>query len=347
MQAFIAMTEEDRRRFCKEAEVRMGLSAASIEKDFWVCWILHQLFTLPTWGDHLTFKGGTSLSKGWKLIERFSEDIDIVVAREFLGFGGETSPEVAPSKKQRRTRLDALKKECQKRIHEDLKPTLETRIRQFLPNVSGWNLVPASADEDPDRQTLLFHYPGSLTGTVAYLRPVVKIEMGARSDTEPSASPIIRPYLAEAFPEIFKVSEFPVHALLPERTFWEKAMLLHEETYRPADKSRKVRLARHYYDLWCLIEKGVAARATQDLNLFKRIAAHREIYFNWSWMDYGTLRKGALRLLPLESQMQDWRRDYQAMAGEMFFGKVPAFDEIMRVVGKCEKRFNDPSYGPS
>lgn len=124
-------------------------------------------------------------------------------------------------------------------------------------------------------------------------------------------------------------------------------MLLHEETYRPADKSRKVRLARHYYDLWCLIEKGVAARATQDLNLFKRIAAHREIYFNWSWMDYGTLRKGALRLLPLESQMQDWRRDYQAMAGEMFFGKVPAFDEIMRVVGKCEKRFNDPSYGPS
>jgi hypothetical protein len=111
---------------------------------------------------------------------------------------------------------------------------------------------------------LLFNYPGTLTGTAAYLRPVVKIEMGARSDTEPSASPMIRPYLADAFPGIFEPSEFPVHALLPERTFWEKAMLLHEETYRPAQKTRKVRLARHYYDLWCLIERGVAARATQS-----------------------------------------------------------------------------------
>ena len=93
MQAFIVMSDTDRRRFCTEAEARIGLSPASIEKDFWVCWTLKHLFTLPEWGTHLTFKGGTALSKGWKLIERFSEDIDIVVAREFLGFGGEASPE--------------------------------------------------------------------------------------------------------------------------------------------------------------------------------------------------------------------------------------------------------------
>lgn len=194
--------------------------------------------------------------------------------------------------------------------------------------------------KDPDGQTLLFNYPGTLTGTAAYLRPVVKIEMGARSDTEPSASPMIRPYLADAFPGIFEPSEFPVHALLPERTFWEKAMLLHEETYRPAQKTRKVRLARHYYDLWCLIERGVAARATQDVDLFTRTAKHREIYFNWSWMDYRTLRRGTLRLLPLDSQLADWRRDYQAMTGEMFFGPVPTFDAIMRVIGDFERAFN-------
>jgi hypothetical protein len=129
-------------------------------------------------------------------------------------------------------------------------PSLEERIRQAVPAGLPWSLVPATAEEDPDGQTLIFNYPGTLTGTVAYLRPVVKIEMGARSDTEPSASPMIRPYLAEAFPGTFEPSEFPVHALLPERTFWEKAMLLHEESYRPADKMRKSRLARHYYDLW-------------------------------------------------------------------------------------------------
>ena len=117
-------------------------------------------------------------------------------------------------------------------------------------------------------------------------------------------------------------------------------MLLHEETYRPAGKARKVRLARHYYDLWCLIQKGVAARAGLDLNLFARIATHREIYFNWSWMDYRTLRKGTLRIVPLEGQMAEWRRDYEAMRGEMFFGKVPSFAEIMRAVGDFEKSFN-------
>lgn len=340
MQAFLAMSDEDRRRFCKEAEARTGLPPASIEKDFWVCWILKQLFTLADWGSHLTFKGGTALSKGWRLIERFSEDIDIVMEREFLGFGGEASPEKAPSKKQRRARLESLRRECQKRIREELKPALEECIRRALPAGLPWSLVPATAEEDPDGQTLLFQYAGTLTGTVAYLRPVVKIEMGARSDTEPSASPIIRPYLAEAFPDTFEPSEFAVHALLPERTFWEKAMLLHEETYRPSDKARKSRLARHYYDLWCLIERGVAARAAQDTGLFTRTATHREIYFNWSWMDYRTLRRGTLRLLPLESQVADWRRDYQAMAGEMFFGQVPTFDEILRVVGGFERTFN-------
>jgi hypothetical protein len=340
MDAFIAMTEEERRRFCKEAEGKTGLLPASVEKDFWVCWTLKQLFTLPGWGSHLTFKGGTALSKGWKLIERFSEDIDIVIDREALGFGGAKSPEKAPSNKNRRRRLEALKAECQKRIHEELKPALEQRIRQAMPNDPKWSLTPASAEEDPDGQTLLFEYPGTLTGTVMYLRPVVKIEMGARSDTEPSTSQLIRPYLAEAFPGTFEPSEFLVRALLPERTFWEKAMLLHEETYRPAEKKRKVRLARHYYDLWCLIEKGVANRAGKDLALFTRTATHREIYFNWSWMDYSTIRQGTLRIIPLEEQMAEWRSDYQAMREEMFFGEVPKFDEIMRVVGDFERLFN-------
>jgi hypothetical protein len=174
MDAFIAMTEEERRRFCKEAEDRTGLSPASVEKDFWVCWTLKQLFTLPNWGSHLTFKGGTALSKGWKLIERFSEDIDIVIDREALGFGGTKSPEKAPSKKQRRVRLEALKGECQKQIHEGMKPALEERMRQAIPNDTKWRLIPATPEEDTDGQTLLFEYPGTLTGTAIYLRPIVK-----------------------------------------------------------------------------------------------------------------------------------------------------------------------------
>lgn len=340
MEFFLQLTPERRREFCTEAQIRLGLPAASIEKDFWVCWTLRELFALPDWGGNLTFKGGTALSKGWKLIERFSEDIDIVVDREFLGFGGDASPETAPSKKQRRARLDALKRECQTRIHAFLEPVLAEHMRKSLPAGNRWDLVPAPPDEDPDGQTLLFHYPESLAGTATYLRPVVKIEMGARSDIEPAGAPLIQPYLAEAFPDVVGPSQFTVRALLPERTFWEKAMLLHEETYRPAGKGRKTRLARHYYDLWCLIEKGVGARAASDAGLFERTAAHREVYFNWSWVDYQTLRKGSLRLVPLEGQVGEWRKDYEAMRGEMFFGEVPAFEEVLRVVAEFERAFN-------
>lgn len=116
MEEFIQMTMERRRRFCEEAQAKLGLPAASIEKDFWVCWTLRELFGLPEDGPHLTFKGGTSLSKAWKLIERFSEDIDVVLDRGFLGFDGEKRPEKAPSNKQREKRLEELKLACQQRI---------------------------------------------------------------------------------------------------------------------------------------------------------------------------------------------------------------------------------------
>jgi len=104
--------------------------------------------------------------------------------------------------------------------------------------------------------------------------------------------------------------------------------------------SGKARLARHYYDLWCLIKKGIAARAVQHQEIFSRTAKHREVYFNWSWMDYATLKQGTLRILPLKEQEASWRQDYQAMAGEMFFGDIPGFNEILKVIGEFEHSFN-------
>ena len=108
MDGVVKMSAEERRLVCVQAEERLGLQAASIEKDFWVCWTLRELARLPELGEHLTFKGGTSLSKAWKLIDRFSEDIDLVVDRDTLGFGGDASPERAASNNQRRKRLDGL-----------------------------------------------------------------------------------------------------------------------------------------------------------------------------------------------------------------------------------------------
>ena len=331
MNAFLRFPADRQRLLYEEGQQRLGLTPASIEKAFWVCWTLRELFGLPQWGEHLTFKGGTSLSKGWRLISRFSEDIDVVIDREHLGFGGDS----LSGKQQKR-----LIKECSRRIEADLGPSLENRFREALPAGMDWQLTPADVEEDPDRQTLLFHYPSAFKEHIAYVRPVVKIEMGARSETEPVETPIIQPYVAEAFPDLLPDSAFAVRTVAAARTFWEKAMLLHEETFRPADRPRRARLSRHYYDLWCLIRKGVATQATTDPELFGRVARHRQIFFKISWVDYDTLRKGSLRLLPSLVHLSDWRRDYEAMREEMFFDEPPSFDEVLTVIKQFEEAFN-------
>jgi predicted nucleotidyltransferase component of viral defense system len=337
MNAFLAQPLERQHVVYEEAGRRLGLSAGSVEKDLWVCWTLRALFWLPSSGPHLTFKGGTSLSKGWKLIDRFSEDIDIVISREFLGFGGVDAPEDAPSNKQRVKRLEALMLAAQKHIREVLGPALEGEIRRRLPSTARWTLEPDA--DDPDAQTLLFHYPSAM-GTTAYVRPVVKIELGARSDTEPSAMPEIAPYLAEVFPDEVPDSQFTVHAVAPERTFWEKVALLHEETYRGGAAAPKARLARHYYDLWCLITRGVAERAARDVDLFDRVAVHRAVFFRRSREAQASFKPGSLTLVPAADRLAQWRRDYDAMRESMFFGEAPAFDEILVVVAEFEERFN-------
>jgi hypothetical protein len=339
MDAFLHLAASDRRLAClKVAEIKR-LQAASVDKDFWVCWVLRELFSLPDLGSRMTFKGGTSLSKAWGLIERFSEDVDIVVHKGALGFAGDAGPEQAPSRKQRKRRLDDLMATCRGWVQEKLKMALEQSIAKRFGTPEGWQL-----EVDPDADDglcLLFRYPSAFPAAEAgYVRPVVKIELGARSDDWPSESRGVTPYVAEVLPEAVPDATFPVSALVAERTFWEKAMLLHEETFRPKDKPRKERMARHYYDVWCLITRGVAERAAADRALFERVAAHREIFFRLGWVDYGTLRPGSLRLTPPSDHRAAWEQDYNEMAEAMFYGSRPEFGEILRVVGEFEHRFN-------
>jgi len=195
MDGVVRMSAEERRLVCVQAEERLGLPAASIEKDFWVCWTLRELARIPELGEHLTFKGGTSLSKAWKLIDRFSEDIDLVVDRGTLGFGGEASPERAPSNAQRKKRLGGLMAACRSWVQDRLQRAVADRVSERIPG-------PHSVKPDPDAedgQCLLFEYPAAFREAEAgYVRPVVKIELGARSDDWPSDSRTFMPYLAEA-----------------------------------------------------------------------------------------------------------------------------------------------------
>lgn len=337
MDAFLNLAPAERQQICEAVAVDLSLSPASVEKDFWVCWTLRELFTLPGMGEHLTFKGGTSLSKGWRLIQRFSEDIDVVIDRQALGFEGERSPEAATGSNERRRRLDALRVACQAHIRDALRPALERRLHERIGGMGAWTL--ADDPNDPDQQTLLFSYPTSLE-VPRYLRPDVKIELGARSDIDPSAQPVIQPYIADARPELLGPSAFAVRTLDPRRTFLEKACLLHEESHRAGDKAMADRLSRHYYDLYCLIHSGTAGEALADPDLFNRVVAHREVFFRRSTEAQASLKPGTLRLVPSKAREPAWRRDYEAMQETMFFGVSPQWSEILQAVDEFEQRFN-------
>ena len=202
MDSVLQLTPKQRGELFIAAAQQSGIDVVVLEKDFWVCWTLKELFRLPTMGEHLIFKGGTSLSKIFKVINRFSEDIDVSIDRGFLGYGGTNEPEAGTSNKEKQRRIKALTEACQQKIAGELLPTLEAAIKSKVRRDEKWSL--RSDDEDPDKQTLLFAYPSSLpAGKSDYVRRAVKIEMGARADHWPCETKSVTPYVAELFSQGF------------------------------------------------------------------------------------------------------------------------------------------------
>jgi hypothetical protein len=338
MDAFAQSSPENRRAGFVQTAAARGLDPIIVEKDFWVCWTLKELFQLPDIGEHLIFKGGTSLSKVFKVIERFSEDIDVSIDRGWLGFGGANEPEAGGSNKEKQRRIEALKEACQQRISTRLSPALEAAIRSKVTAAETWSL--RNDDEDPDQQTLLFEYPSSFAPVAAgYIRRAVKIEMGARADHWPCETKTVTPYVAEQFPQGFKAGSCTVKVLSAERTFWEKATILHAEYHRPPDKPIPERFSRHYCDFYELIRKGVAQSAVGKAELLVRVAEHKSLFFKSSWAKYGEAAKGTLRLMPPAERVKALRDDYGKMQ-QMFFGQSPEFDSIIELLKQWESEFN-------
>lgn len=338
MDAVLSLSPKQRVELFEQTTQQTGMEAVIVEKDFWVCWTLKELFQLPEIGEHLIFKGGTSLSKVFKVIERFSEDIDVSIDRGFLGFGGANEPEAGASNKEKQRRIEALKTACQQRIKTGLLPALEAAIRAKLRTDEKWSL--RSDDEDPDQQTLLFDYPTSFTpDATGYIRRIVKIEMGARADHWPSETKTITPYVAEQFPQGFKVPSCVVKVLSAERTFWEKATILHAEFHRPVDKPMPERFSRHYCDFYELLRKGVEKTATTQPELLARVAQHKTLFFKTSWARYNEATKGSLRIAPPEHRVKALQDDYSKMQ-QMFFGEPPQFNNIIVLLNKWEGEFN-------
>jgi hypothetical protein len=328
----------DRADLFLASAARRRIAAAIIEKDFWVCWTLRRLFTLPKPPAHLLFKGGTSLSKVYNAIERFSEDIDLSFNRGDLGFSGEADPSAATGKKRRHA-LDRLREVCQKIIQEELLPLLEQSFAEALSSAPGEKWSVTLAEDDPDRQTILFKYPSGIESGFSYVRPIVRLEFGARSDHWPAVDAKISSYAAQDFPDAFSDAECMVRALSAERTFWEKATVLHAWHHAPAEKVLRDRQSRHYYDVVRLYENGLGKTAMKDTGLLEQVAKHKTVFYAAGWARYHEARPGTLRLVPSALRLEELRRDYESMR-EMFFAAPPSFDHLLAVLMEIETGIN-------
>jgi hypothetical protein len=163
--------------------------------------------------------------------------------------------------------------------------------------------------------------------------------MGARADHWPCEMKPVTPYVAEQFPQGFREASCAVKVLSVERTFWEKATILHAEFYRPADKAIPERFSRHYCDVYELIRKSVSSEAAKRLELLERVTHHKSVFFKSSWARYGEAARGTLKIAPPEHRLKALREDYAKMQ-EMFFSKPPQFEIMMGVLRQWESEFN-------
>jgi hypothetical protein len=277
MDKLARLPAEDRRDIFSEAAARLGIRPTIIEKDFWVCVALKFLFQKSQFGKSLVFKGGTSLSKAHGLIERFSEDIDLVLDSNLIGFGeGLRDPMQAFTSKGKQ---DQFNKEINRLaaayIAKTLCPELEDLLRQENIGLS------ATVDRD-DPHTVNIRYPAAFTET--YIRPEVRLEIGPLASWVPSATHLIRPYTFDVLPEVFENPVCEVVAIAAERTFWEKATILHQEAHRKTQTPQ--RYSRHYYDLYKLAVSRVRASALANLRLLPDVVAFKQRFYPSVWARY-------------------------------------------------------------
>lgn len=318
-----------RRELFSEAAARLGMTPAVVEKDFWVTWVLDRLFATPALARLLMFKGGTSLSKVYGLIERFSEDIDLILDWRVLG--GD-DPLGERSKSRQTTLNEAINAQAQAYIAGPLLAELSVALAGIAECRIG--------DDDP--HVIEVRYPAAFADT--YLRPEVRLEIGPLAAWLPHEDRTISAYAAEAFPQLFARRAVAVRVISAERTFWEKATILHQEAHRPDGTPQPSRYSRHYYDLAQMAISPVRAAALANRALLANVVEFKQRFYPRAWARYDLAVPGSLRLLPGEAVLAAVEADYRAMA-DMIFGQIPPFADIVAQLDALEKDINGSSHG--
>jgi predicted nucleotidyltransferase component of viral defense system len=328
---FNDLSKKERLEIYQNAQDTLGLSKVIIEKDWWVTAVLRALFALP-YAENLSFKGGTSLSKCWNLIERFSEDIDIAVNREYLGFCG------VLSNKQIRKKL---RHAACSFVRETLQFDLAKQLENNGINPDSFSIkvnITAVTTTDPEIIEVEYH---SLFEELGYIKRKVILEVGGRSMREPLQSVKLQSIIDENFPATdFTEPLFAVQAVVPQRTFIEKICLLHEEFAKQQEHIRTERMSRHLYDLVQIMGTQVADEALANKELYNSIVEHRRIFIGLKGFDYDTLAPQTIKIIPPESVIDLWKADYEIMQGTMIYGKSLPFNELIDKIKLLNEKIN-------
>lgn len=338
MNIFALLPDKEKQAYFETAANQLGMPPELIEKNFWVCWILKRLFALKDIGEHLTFKEGTSLSKVYKAIRRFSEDVDVSIERSYLGYGDDMDPEEGKSNKEKMRRIKGLQEACQSTVLNIILPQLTQEVEKILKDKNRWTIE--IDPDDQDKQTLLFHFPNAITtSTNDYSKPVVKIEMGARSDHWPVKTAEITSYLSDTIPKVITDKTTSLRVLAAERTFWEKATILHKLYHLPKEKKLPARMSRHYYDIYEMFQTPICEQALKEEKLLARVAEHKKLFFRSKWAKYEEAKPGTLRFVPHPDRIKALKADYRQMQ-PIFFDEPKSFEDIIQKLNNLEQRIN-------
>lgn len=339
---FTELSAEDRNDIITRVTATLKMQGANIvEKDWWVTQILRALFALP-YSDHISFKGGTSLSKCWHLIDRFSEDIDVAIDREFLGFSGALS-KTQISDKLRRAACSFVREQLQ----FDLKKQL---IEQGIGNEHFEIKVDITPITTTDPETVNVEYRPVIRNIAIkddeYILPKIKIEASGRSMAEPVCEVAIDSFIDQVYATApFAEEKFAVRAVLPKRTFLEKVFLLHEEFAKPQENIRVDRMSRHLYDIGEMMNTAIVDEALSDEALYHNVILHRKAFIGLKGLDYTTLYPATLNIVPPQKVARKWEDDYTKMQN-MIYRDSPTYNQLIERITELNERIRQLNYQP-
>jgi hypothetical protein len=330
MNKFFKLTDNERKTVILQTGVKMNnLFPQVVEKDLWVTTILQIIFSLP-FANQLIFKGGTSLSKIWGVIERFSEDIDLAIDRELLGFHGDLGGK----------KLKILRRQSSLFVRDNFCSQLQQSIENY--GIQKFCTVEPEPDGKgdktyPEPRKIFIRYQ-SLFDEFPYLKAEIVLEVSARSLIEPTAKRGIKSLISDNFDIDTALVESEIITAVPEKTFLEKAFLLHE-IFTGNGSMLADRKSRHLYDLERMMDKDFAVQAITDNKLWNAIHHHREVFTRMREVDYTPDIRRRICLIPPPQVIDDWRQDYEKMQNTMIYGDSLPFDKLLASIEELQRRF--------